>query len=491
LPLPVIEVSHLSGSVAGILLILVARGLQRRVETAYYATVALLLGGIVFSLLKGLDFEEAIVLAIMLAAFLPCRQHFYRRGALVTERLSVHWFVAITLVVACTLWIMMFAYKHVEYNNELWWQFAFDGHAPRSLRAMASVTLLLLAVTAARLLRSQPRLPDAPTADELEAVSKVVARSPRTASHLALLGDKRFLFNEDRTAFLMYGVEGRSWVSMGDPVGDERQSRELAWNFCELCDVGARWPVFYQVNENRIPVYVDIGLTLVKLGEEARVPLANFTLEGSSHKSLRRTNRQLSEQGCTFEIIEPPLHDQAVVSLKEISDAWLAEKHIAEKGFSLGFFQADYIRRCPVALVRDGGRLVAMANIWRGADKEELSVDLMRYLPDAPQGVMEFLFTQLMLQGRHEGYRWFNLGMAPLSGIEAQALAPLWNRIASLAYRHGEHFYNFQGLRQYKQKFHPEWTAKYLASPGGMALPIILTNVASLISGGMAKVITK
>ena len=289
----------------------------------------------------------------------------------------------------------------------------------------------------------------------------------------------------------MYGIEGRSWVAMGDPVGDEAQIRELAWNFRELCDVGARWPVFYQVDEDRVPVYVDMGLTLVKLGEEARVPLTSFTLEGSAQKNLRHANRHLADEGCTFEIVEPELDDALVGELREVSDAWLAEKRVAEKGFSLGFFRPDYIRHCPVALVRRGGRIIALANIWRGANKAELSVDLMRYLPDAPQGVMEFLFTQLMLQGRQEGYEWFNLGMAPLSGIEAQALAPLWNRIASLAYRHGEHFYNFRGLRQYKQKFHPVWTAKYLASPGGLALPIILTNVASLVSGGLAELITK
>ena len=168
LPLPVLEASHLLGSIIGILLILMARGLQRRVETAYYAAVALLLGGIVFSLLKGLDFEEAILLGVMLLIFLPCRQHFYRQGALLTERLSLRWFAAIALVIACTLWIMLFAYSHLEYKGVLWWQFAFDGHAPRSLRAMASVTLLLLVFTSARLLRTQPRFPKPPTADDLQ-----------------------------------------------------------------------------------------------------------------------------------------------------------------------------------------------------------------------------------------------------------------------------------------------------------------------------------
>lgn len=111
----------------------------------------------------------------------------------------------------------------------------------------------------------------------------------------------------------------------------------------------------------------------------------------------------------------------------------------------------------------------------------------MRYRPSGPSGVMDFLFIKLMLWGRTEGYEWFNLGMAPLSGLEIGPLAPLWNRVGTLVFRHGEHFYNFQGLRQYKEKFDPQWEPKYLASPGGLRLPRILANVATLVAGGAGR----
>ena len=299
------------------------------------------------------------------------------------------------------------------------------------------------------------------------------------------------LFNSARTAFIMYGVEGRSWISMGDPVGTEDAGRELIWDFRELCDEGGRWPVFYQVDQERVPMYLETGLTLIKLGEEARVPLPKFGLEGGSRKGLRRANKQITEEGCTIEIVEPPIDDSLLADLKRISDTWLADKNTAEKGFSLGFFQPEYIRRSPVALVRRNDKLVAFANIWRGSGNEELSIDLMRYQPDAPHGVMEYLFIRLMLWGKEHGFQWFNLGMAPLSGVEAQPSGPIWNQIASLAYRHGEHFYNFQGLRQYKDKFDPVWSPKYLASPGGLVLPVILTNVATLIAGGLTELVAK
>ena len=144
-----------------------------------------------------------------------------------------------------------------------------------------------------------------------------------------------------------------------------------------------------------------------------------------------------------------------------------------------------------MGIIRKQEKILAFANILQGVEKEELSIDLMRYLPEAPHGVMDYLFIELMLWGKQEGYQRFNLGMAPLSGLEDHALAPLWNRLGSFVFRHGEHFYNFQGLREYKEKFNPLWEPKYLASPGGLALPRVLINIASLISGGLKGVVAK
>jgi len=491
LPLPAIELSHFLGSIAGILLMILARSLQRRIESAYYATVILLSAGIVFSLVKGFDFEEALILTVMLALFWPCRDFYYRRGHLIPDQFSFRWLAAIGLVLLCAFWLTVFAYKHVEYSSHLWWKFAFSADAPRSLRALAGVVLTLLFLVVAKLFSSRRELPHSPTEEELQAARQVVASSSRTSSHLALLGDKFLLFNDDRSAFVMYGIQGKSWITMGDPVGSDAACRDLAWKFYEASDAADVWPVFYQVDFERVPHYVEMGLTLIKLGEEARVPLADFSLEGSHRRGLRRTHKQFTEAGVEFVVRSAPINDALLAELKQVSDAWLGEKSTAEKGFSLGYFQPDYLRNCPIAILKNHGRIVAFANLWQGAPGTELSIDLMRYFPDAPHGCMEFLFIQLMLWGREQGYQWFNLGMAPLSGVEQHPLAPLWNRAASLAFRHGEHFYNFQGLRQYKDKFDPVWTPKYLACPGGWILPIILTNVATLIAGGMTSLIRK
>jgi phosphatidylglycerol lysyltransferase len=92
-----------------------------------------------------------------------------------------------------------------------------------------------------------------------------------------------------------------------------------------------------------------------------------------------------------------------------------------------------------------------------------------------------------MLWGKAQGYRWFNLGMAPLAGLDAHRLAPTWHKLGRLIHRYGEDFYNFEGLRQYKEKFQPEWRPRYLAAPGRLALPRVLLDVTTLISGGVSE----
>ncbi|MBI3802438.1 MAG: bifunctional lysylphosphatidylglycerol flippase/synthetase MprF [Nitrospirae bacterium] len=491
LPPPLLELSHFIGSLVGVGLLLVARGLQRRLDAAYLATAALLVNGIVFSLLKGLDYEEAVILAILLGAILPCRAYFYRKSALISERFSPRWISAITLILLGSVWLAFFSHKHLEFSGEPWWQLLLSGEASRALRATVGAIAAGVLFAVLRLFRPAPPEPTLPSPAELEKAGAIITGSPRTASYLALTGDKELLFNDTETAFLMYGVRGRSWVALGDPVGPQKEGVEIAWRFRELSDLHGGWTIFYQVGQEYLPLYLDLGLTLLKLGEEARVPLGAFSLEGGSRRGFRHTLHHLEKEGCTFEIIPQENLSPFLPEMKRLSDAWLAGKETREKRFSLGFFNERYLKRFPTAMVRQKGELIAFANLLLGAGKEELSVDLMRYPPGAPAGVMDFLLVQTMLWGKEQRYRWFNLGMAPLSGLQDRALAPMWERIGILISRHGEHFYHFQGLREYKEKFDPEWQPKYLASPGGLSLPHILTDIATLIAGGWKGVVSK
>jgi phosphatidylglycerol lysyltransferase len=305
---------------------------------------------------------------------------------------------------------------------------------------------------------------------------------------LALMGDKALLFDDARSGFLMYGVAGRSWVALGDPVGPEPVRRDLVRRFLGRCDDFAGRPIFYQVDKEALHLYADFGFTFVKLGEEARVALGGWTLEGSARKPFRNAVRRLEREGGAFRMLASDEVRARVGELRRVSDEWLSHRGASEKGFSLGFFDEAYVSRFPAAVIEQGGRVEAFATVWPGPGRVELSVDLMRHSDVAPKSAMEVLFAQLMAWGRAEGYEWFDIGMAPLSGLEASPVAPLWSRLGRLVYRRGEAFYNFQGLRAFKQKFDPVWEPRYLAYPGGLALPRVLADVSALVAGGYTRI---
>jgi phosphatidylglycerol lysyltransferase len=482
-PLPFVEASHFLGSVVGLWLVILSRGLLRRLDSAWLLSVCLVAAGIVFSLVKGLDYEEALILTLVLATLVTSHHAFYRKGSLLAQPFSIRWAATIVVIAAASIWLGFFAFKTVDYSSDLWWKFAYHGDAPRFLRASFAVVVIGTGFLIYLFTRTtRPRI--APPITVPDGIKALVRRSNSAESNLACTGDKSFLVSGDGRAFLMYGVSGRSWIVMGDPVGDPGSWPELVWRFRELVDQYGGWPAFYEVGKDHLPLYLDLGLSLTKIGEEARVLLADYSLEGPSRRDERYWERRLSKEGAVFEILPASEIDACFPELARVSDAWLDDKLAREKGFTLGAFNRDYMRQFPCAVVKIGGKIVAFANIWDTDSREELSVDLMRFSNEAPRGTMDYMFVHLMLWGHEQGYRWFSLGMAPFSGLASHRLAPFKTKLATLIYRHGEHFYNFQGLRSYKEKFRPVWSPKYLACPGGFAVPGVLLDVSTLVSGG-------
>jgi phosphatidylglycerol lysyltransferase len=489
LPLPVLELSHFMGSIAGMGLLILAAGLRRRLDMAYFLTVLFLAAGIIFSLLKGLDYEEATWLAILLIALLVSRKEFYRRASLLAEPVKPGWFGAIFIILFGSIGLGFFAYRHQGYSHELWWQFALYGDASRFMRASVGAVVVICFFAMIKLFRVyQPGSP-LPDEEKLELARTIAVNAADTRAYLALLGDKSLLISKSRKAFLMYGIKGKSWIAMGDPIGEKQETEELIWQFKNLAEGSDGWPVFYEVGPGNLSGYIDLGMTVHKIGEEGRVNLAEFSLAGSRHKGLRYIHNRLSKEGYAFEVLAPDEVVPVMPELKRISDEWLKNKNAAEKGFSLGFFNKEYLQNFPVAVVRFQDRILAFANLWPGGDKNELSIDLMRYANDAPRGIMDFIFSEIMFWGKEEGYHWFSLGMVPLSGLETHKAASMWSNIGTFIYRHGEHFYNFKGLRSYKDKFDPHWQPRYIASPGVLRLPAIFANLTALIGGSLKEVL--
>jgi len=491
LPLPVVEGAHFLGSVLGVVLLLVARGLVYRLDGAWWLAMVLVPLSMMLSMAKGVALGETALLATLLLALIVSRRVFSRPASLLHQALSPGWLAAMATLIATAAALLFFVYKEVGYTHELWWQFELSGEAPRSLRALVGIVLTAGFGAGWMLLRPFTAATALPARQEREQAMRIVAAQPRTEACLVAMGDKRLLFSADGRAFIMYGRQGRSWVALSDPVGPRECWPELVWRFVELAGQAGGRAVFYQVSANSLALYADAGLMAFKLGEEARVPLVDFDLKGARRAGLRQAINRGEREQLEFSILPPEQVPARLAELAAVSTAWMAHHKVREKRFSLGAFDPDYLHGQPVAVLTRDGRIVAFANLLLTGLKEEASIDLMRFVPEAPNGVMEVLLTRLMLHFKAEGYAAFNLGMAPLSGLSASAAAPVWHRVGRAVFEHGERFYNFAGLRAFKAKFRPEWQPRYLAVGGGINPMLALTDIAVLIGGGLKGVIGK
>lgn len=490
-PLPVVETGHFIASVLGLLMIVAARGLVHRLDGAWWMTLSLAACSIVLAFIKGFEIGEAALLGVLAATLIATRNIFDRPASLIEDRLSPGWWLCIGIILALGLTILFFVYKEVDYSNDLWWQFELTATAPRSLRAAVGVGLTAAGVAVWLLTRPPAGRSALPSSADLATAASIVATQPVCDAHLVRMGDKSLLFSADRDAFLMYRKRGRSWIALFDPIGRPEARPELVWRFVELARRHGGRAVFYQVPGESLSMYADAGLSAYKLGEEARVRLESFDLKGSRRASLRAALNKAEREGIVFEILPAGEVAGAMGELERVSRAWLEEHEVREKTFSLGAFRRAYVAGGPVAVLRRQGRIIAFANIFTTALKDEATVDLMRFDPAAPNGSMEVLFARLLLHFKAEGYTWFSLGMAPLSGLSENPAAPIWHRMGRAAYDHGEAFYNFRGLRAFKNKFDPVWSARYMAVAGGRSPLLAIADVTVLISGGIRGVIAK
>ncbi|WP_244999507.1 GNAT family N-acetyltransferase [Brevundimonas nasdae] len=479
-----IDLSHFVASIAGFLLMLLSAGLWRRRRGAYWAALLTLIIGAVLTVLKGLDWQEAFDLLIVAALLAPCRSAFNRRSRL-SEPLRPGWLLLLIAGVGAMLWLGFFAYRDVTYNDELWWRFLTDKQASGFLRAGLMLAILTMVVAGRSLLSSPGSHDHGPASPEDLTRARAVLDTAAEATPeawLAMLGDKALLFSPSGNSFLTYRVRGRRWIVMGEPAGLKEERRELLWAFAGMADSYGGAAVFYSVSEAVLGDLATMGLAVRKVGETAVIEVADFSMEGKSKQNLRTAVNRAEREGGSFEVLPPGSVGPIVDELRAVSDAWLKMHEGTEKAFSLGRFDPAYLDLTPLAVVRSEGRIVAFANLLTAPD--EAAVDLMRYAPDAPHGVMDYLFTRCTQWAKDQGMARFDLGMAPLSGLEDRRMAPVFARVGALVYDEGGALYGFQGLRSYKAKFAPDWRSRFIAAPASTPLPLALLDVALLTSGG-------
>ena len=489
LPLTLVEGSHLLSVAAGVVLLALSRGIAGQVRSAYRLALGVLLAGAVLSLLKGLDYEEALYLLAIAALLYARRARFDRLGYAIWSRRNLLWLAMLLAALTGYAWLGAGLYGDEAWAADLL-HFAPEAHAPRFARGLLAMVVAgigMLSWIAFAMPRPRLTLPDR---RELAAARHFyVANGGHEFAHLTQLGDKSLFYTADRDALIAFGAVRNRLVALGDPAGAPAARARAILEFRQFADRYGCVPVFYGVGADQLHRYHDHGFALFKLGEQALVPLADFSLTGKKRGTLRTAVNRAQREGLEFAVIEPPFAQPIWEELAAISADWLRGR-TAEKGFSLGRFERSYLESAPVAVIRQGERILAFASLMPDyRDHRELSVDLMRHRAAAPPGCMDLLFVRLLEYGRDLGYAWFNLGMAPLAGVGESRYARTSERLVRLAFEYGNRFYNYKGLRSYKEKFQPQWRSAYLAYPHQMSPRFLLLDVAALIAGGYRRIL--
>ena len=285
---------------------------------------------------------------------------------------------------------------------------------------------------------------------------------------LAFLGDKLIYYytedEKDLVAF-QFALEDGKAVVMGDPIGRSEYFNKAVSAFIKDAEDKNLIPLFYEISQDITLLLHNFGYDFMKFGETAKVDLTEFGLVGKSGRKFRAITNRGENSGYSFKVEFPPFSNNFLDELKNISDNWLLGRQ--EKGFSLGYFDRDYLSLAPIACVLDdSGNIQAFANFLVCNNDNESSIDLMRYDPKTEKnGIMDYLFVRIFLYMKENNVRYFDLGMAPLSNVGQYDHSFLNEKLAFLVYSFTNRFYSFGGLRKYKEKFAPFWEARYLSFP--------------------------
>lgn len=484
LAFPIINVSHQLSVAAGFLLLGLSRGIEYSVKRSYELTIMALILAALFSIFKGIDYEEAIFLIIVALLLRFSKGQFYRESYVLTWGKTIFDITIILIITSMYLIIgylnlpdakfaipaKMLPYVIVDYLDLF--KSAFIG---------LIIALLILVFGYLISLPKKWKL-EASREHEREISGHLAKYRGNVLSHLIFLHDKYIFWNKNKTILISFQKYADKLVILGEPIGERSDISEAIEEFQEIADLYGYTLVFYQVGDEMLPHLHNHGFAFFKLGEEAIVDLNSFSLAGNKMKSFRAVKNKFAREHFIFEIVDPPHSKALLCELQEISDDWLKGRR--EKGFSLGFFDEGYLNKAPIALVRDADkRIIGFMSIMHVYDQfQSLSIDLMRFRTEAPPGTVDFLFLSLMEWAKDKEYKRFNLGMAPLSNVGVSRFAFLSEKIAAQIFLYGHFLYHFQGLRKYKEKYTDFWAPKYMAYRRKSSLPIIMAQISLLIS---------
>ncbi|WP_052343597.1 bifunctional lysylphosphatidylglycerol flippase/synthetase MprF [Bacillus massiliigorillae] len=459
-----------------VIILLNLRGIFNRTKKSYYFVMVGLIGSCIAHLLKSFDYEEAIILAVIIGILIIIRKQFQIESVLI----SFFYYIFSAIIGAGVIllyYVMGTSITTIENASDFR---SFPQVLETSIFALCFVPILIGLGT---YIFRKIRVKDLGIPYDREKLHSFLQQyKGNSLTHLGYMGDKRMFFSSNGKALILFRKYRNRLVVLGDPSG-EHSSYSLVLNeFMNEANNYGYVVVFYQIDQSTMHLYHDFGYQFFKLGEEACVNIDTFSISGKKQSNFRANYNRFNREGYTFELFNC-VTDEQLKEMEIVSNQWLGKRK--EKGFSMGVFCKDYVKEGPICLVRDvNGTLLAFASLMPAYDENKISIDLMRHLPEAPVGTMDTLFLHLIFWAKEQGYHTFNLGMAPLSNVGTQNESFLAERIAGTIFNNVRYMYSFSGLRRFKGKYHPKWQGKYLAFRKNKTLFASIILVTRMIGKG-------
>jgi phosphatidylglycerol lysyltransferase len=290
--------------------------------------------------------------------------------------------------------------------------------------------------------------------------------------------DKSYFFSDTRKSFISYKTVMSVAFILGDPVGPDDELEDTASSFLRFCSDNG-WLVAFLLPDV-LPMYERLGLSRLKIGKEAIVDLEHFSSHTIEAKYFRKIRRRFEARGYKLSRYKPPHPAALLDEIEEVSKQWLSQPGRREFGFIQGSFARGYVATTPLVVLRDStGRPLAFVNEIPSYRPGEANFDMMRHVAEVPPGTMDYIFTELMLALKQDGYRSFDLGLAPFAGVGDRPEATMGERAVHLLFNTLFWFVSYKGMRNYKVKFEPNWEDRFIVYQGG---PIGLVRIALAIN---------
>ena len=452
----ILDCLHFIISVIGIMLLFISRALLLRIKKAHTMAVWLVSLLLPLALVNGYGYEKILTIIVLLAVLIPSKKYFYRTLNIMAPKLNWLWFGAISAVFVASTWLCLFVYSKDFYG----WTNFFDNlfsasDASRSLRICIGMIITIIIVAVSEIWK---RYRYRQVYVGSQNVSKINAKSHYVYSNYSF--DNKNIFDMNTDSFIMYSQINGNAVVFGDPLGNNKSSRELIWDFKEMTDLKNIRPTFLYLGHKNLKIYDDIGLDIASFGVDANINLKYFDENIDSLRDIKELSSNILKTGYTIEFMDKEEFEKNKKFVGFVDYQWEQDfGNFKNKMFDISSNCADKF-----IVIKKDNFVSAYAYLLLSKDKYEAFVSNIRYTSDCNKDIFKFIIFSSVVWAKNNEYKWFNLGLTPKVNLNENTILDDNFIKKARIFVFAEHFkYNMNELIEFKSKFNPIWKNKYIA----------------------------